>query len=221
MQSDTATPYNIRLAHINETYTKLDSELRCSFSASKTFAPTHVTEDYYDFRSPSKEYKASDGKKPLSQTLSDNTKSAQLRHDIEFMTHRDRLEVSRDKDLKNNIKQSSLKNYSNSERIVGLSLSLYTEVGHGGTLFDHKAVKRTEAILTKVTTKGLFPNALDEHIQDKEVLQQYVFECSFEATPLETVFIPAYNIVKPLIPSSVTALVSDGSEVTGVPSQYH
>jgi type VI secretion system secreted protein VgrG len=213
MQSE-STPYNVRLAQINETYEKLNTELRCNFSSSKTFTPTNATEDYYDFRTPSRQYKSNTGKKALSQSLTDNTKSAQLRHDIEFITHKDRLEVSRDKDLKNNIKQSSLKNYSNSERIVGKSQSLYTIIGHGGTLFDNKAVKRIEAIFTKVHYEGFFPNALDEHIQDKEVLEQYVFECNFEATPQQTIYIPPYNIIKPLIPSSVTAIVSSGSRNT-------
>ena len=37
---------------------------------------------------------------------------------------------------------------------------------------------------------------------------------SLEATPLETIFIPHYNITKPLIPSSVTAIVSSGSPNT-------
>ena len=46
-----------------------------------------------------------------------------------------------------------------------------------------------------------------------------MFEATFEATPLQTVFIPDYNITKPLIPSSVTALVSDGSDVNSIPSK--
>ena len=213
MQSE-STPYNVRLAQINETYKKLDTELRCHFTSSKTFAPTYAVEDYYDFRTPSKEYLSTTGQTSLSQSLQDNTHTSQLRHDLEVVTHKDRLEVSRPSDLKNSIKQTALKQYSNSEMVSGISHSLYTEVGFGGTLFDTKAMKRTEVVLTTVHLEGHFPNALDEHVQDEALLQQYVFEATFEATPLQTVFIPHYNITKPLIPSSVTAIVSSGSKNT-------
>jgi type VI secretion system secreted protein VgrG len=213
MQSD-STPYNVRLAQINETYNKLNEELRCNFTNSKTFAPTYAVEDYYDFRMPSKEYLSTTGQTSLSQSLKDNTHTSQLRHDLEVVTHKDRLEVSRPSDLKNSIKQTALKQYSNSEMVSGISHSLYTEVGFGGTLFDTKAMKRTEVVLTTVHLEGHFPNALDEHVQDEALLGQYVFEATFEATPLQTVFIPHYNITKPLIPSSVTAIVSSGSKNT-------
>jgi type VI secretion system secreted protein VgrG len=212
-QSDTR-PYKIRLARINETYAKLTTELRCHFTQSKTFAPTYAQEDYYDFRAPSKEYLSSTGRTPLSQSLSDNTHTSQLRHDLEVMTHRDRLEAPRPKDLQNNIKQTALKQYSNTEKIEGVSLSLYTEAGYGGVLFDHKSIKRTQAILTKVTLKGFFPNALEEYIQDESKVQKYLFEAHFEATPKETLFIPDYTITKPLIPGAVTAIVSSGSKNT-------
>jgi type VI secretion system secreted protein VgrG len=213
MQSD-STPYKIRLAQINETYNKLNEELRCNFTNSKTFAPTYAVEDYYDFRMPSKEYLSTTGQTSLSQSLQDNTHTSQLRHDLEVVTHKDRLEVSRPSDLKNSIKQTALKQYSNSEMVSGISHSLYTEVGFGGTLFDTKAMKRTEVVLTTVHLEGHFPNALDEHVQDEALLGQYVFEATFEATPLQTVFIPHYNITKPLISSSVTAIVSSGSKNT-------
>jgi type VI secretion system secreted protein VgrG len=213
MRSDTR-PYEIKLAHINETYSRLNTELRCSYTTSKTFAPTYTKEDYYDFRSPSKEYLSTTGKAPLSQSLKENTHTSQLRHDLEVFTHRDRLEESPDKDLKNHIKQTALKQYSDSERIKGQSLCLATVAGAGGTLFDHKERTRTEAILTRVTLKGLFPNALEEHTAQTEAQAQYLFEALFEATPLHTVYIPPYQITKPLIPSSVTATVSSGSHDT-------
>ncbi len=213
MQSD-STPYKVRLAHITESYTKLPTELRCSFTESKTFAPTHAKEDYYDFRAPSKEYLTTTGATPLSQSLKDNTHSAQLRHDLEVMTHRDRLEAARPKDLQNDVKQTALKQYADTERVEGHTLSLYTETGYGGTLFDTQRVVRTEVVLTQVRLKGFFPNALEEYVQEEDKVQAYLFEVDFEATPKETVFIPHYNITKPLIPSSVTAIVSSGSKDT-------
>ena len=213
MPSD-ATPYKVRLSHINESYAKLQEQLRCSYKESKRFAPTHAKEDYYDFRAPSKEYLTTTGATPLSQSLQDNTHSAQLRHDLEVMRHRDRLEAPRPNDLQNHTKQTALKQYADSERIEGHTLSLYAEVGYGGTLFDYARNTTIEAIITAVKLKGFFPNALEEYIQTKEQLQQYLFEVTFEATPKETHFIPRYNIPKPLIPSSVTAIVSSGSKDT-------
>jgi len=182
MQSDT-TPYKVRLTHINETYTKLPSEIRCAYNQSKTFAPTYTKEDYYDFRRPSFEYLSSTGQSPLSQSLKDNTHTSQLRHDLEVLTHRDRLEAPRDKDLKNDIRQTSLKQYSNTERITGESQSLFVETGTGGELFESRTIKRTEAIFTKTTLKGFFPNALDEYVEDESILQSYEFKVLFEATP--------------------------------------
>ena len=214
-----AIPYPVKLTHINEAYTKLPQEHWCNYTASKNFAVTNTQKDYYDFEKPSMEYKTVMGAAPLSQSLKDNTKSSQLRNDLQIMVHRDRVEYPRDKDLQKYTQQQSLKSYSNSERIHGKSLSLYTEAGYGGILFDQKTVKKTEAIFTKVKLSGLFPNALDEHVQDHGSIGQYEFIATFEATPPGTVYIPHYGIEKPLIPSSVTAIVSDGSPLGQLPSK--
>lgn len=216
MQSD-AIPYPVRLTHINEAYTKLPDEHWCNYTHSKNFSVTHTQKDYYDFENPSMEYKTIMGAAPLSQSLGDNGHSSQLRNDLQVMIHRDRLEKPRDKDIKNYVKQQSLKGYADSERITGKSLSLFTEAGHGGVLFDQKTIKRTEAIFTKVRLKGFFPNALDEHTQDLGSVHQYEYIAEFEATPPKTVYIPHYNISKPIIPSSVTAIVSDGSALDALP----
>ena len=216
MQSD-AMPYPVKLTHINEAYTKLPEEHWCNYTDSKNFAVTHTQKDYYDFENPSMEYKSAQGAAPLSQSRPDNAKSSQLRNDLQIMVHRDRLEMPRDKDLQKYVKQQSLKSYANSERIHGKSLSLYTEAGYGGVLFDQKVVKKTEAIFTKVELSGLFPNALDEHTQDTNTIGEYEFISTFEATPINTVYIPHYAITKPLIPSSVTAIVSDGSSLDALP----
>jgi len=216
MQSD-ALPYPTILTNINEAYTKLPDEHWCNYTHSKNFSVTHTQKDYYDFEMPSKEYKTVDGAVPLSQSFGDNGQSSQLRNDLQVMVHRDRLECPKDKDIKNYVKQQSLKSYSDSERIIGKSLSLFTEAGHGGVLFDQQAVKRTEAIFTKVKLEGVFPNALDEHVQDLGSIHQYEFIATFEATPAGTVYIPHYAIEKPLIPSSVTAIVSDGSPLDALP----
>jgi len=216
MQSD-SMPYPVTLTHINEAYSKLDEEHWCNYTHSKNFAVTHTQKGYYDFENPSMEYRTTMGNAPLSQSFADNSHSSQLRNDLQTMVQRDRLEMPRDKDMKNYVKQQSLKGYADSERIHGKSLSLFTEAGHGGELFDQKTVKRTEAIFTKVALKGLFPNALDEYTQSTESVEQYEFQANFEATPAKTVFVPRYNISKPLIPSSVTAIVSDGSPLTALP----
>ena len=68
---------------------------------------------------------------------------------------------------------------------------------------------------------SLFPNALEEYTGKVEEVTAYQYEISFEATPIETVFVPSYNITKPLIPSSVTALVSDGSAREGLPGKQN
>ena len=67
--------------------------------------------------------------------------------------------------------------------------------------------------------EGYFPNALDEYVEQAENIQQYLFECRFEATAKETVFVPNYEIVKPQIASAVTAIVSSGKkETTSTPN---
>jgi type VI secretion system secreted protein VgrG len=220
LHMETGEPtHKVRLAHINETFTELHSELRCNYNSTKAFSVTHTQENYYDFRIPSKEYLKETGASPLSQSLGDNAHTASLRDALLNHTQHDRLDVSRPKNLQGLMDAHSKSMYSNSEAIKGKSQALEAGIGRGGTLFDTKALKRTEAILTKVRYKGIFPNALEEYTGTVESVKSYSYEVAFEATPIETVFVPAYNITKPLIPSSVTALVSDGSKKVGMPSR--
>ena len=211
--------HKVRLAHINETFTQLGEELRCSYNTSKTFEVTHTQENYYDFRIPSKEYLKETGASALSQSLSDNPHTASLRDALLHHTQHDRLDVSRPANLQGLMDAHAKSMYSDAERITGKSQDLEAGIGRGGTLFDTKALKRTQAILTKVTYKGIFPNALEEYTGTVESVESYSYEVDFEATPLNTVFIPHYNITKPIIPSSVTALVSDGSKKEGMSSR--
>ncbi len=207
-------PYSVRLLHINESYEKLKKELRCSFNLSKHFAATYAQEDYYDFRSPSLEYLNSDGRKVPFQTLEDNRYTSQLRHDMKVMRHRDRLEAPRVDDLKGHVRRSIRKEYSGAEKIEGHSKELNTVSGYGGELFDYKRAKKIEGIFTKVKIRSLFPNALNEHVQQIEGIKEYLYESTFEATPVKTPYIPPYDIKKPIIASSVTAIVSKGSKDT-------
>lgn len=209
-------PYKVRLAHINETFSKLATELRCNFNASKAFASTHTHDNYFDFRMPTMNYLQKTGATPLAASLTDNTYSKQLRDALAFETHHDRLEFPRPTNLSGYMKQRSKSNYANTEKIVGESQALEAGIGVGGTLFDTKAIKRTEAIITSIFYDAIFPNALEEYVENIGEIDQYQYAVSFEATPLQAAFIPHYQITKPVIPSSVTALVSDGSERAGL-----
>ena len=213
MRAETS-PYPVLLTHTVETPETLPFPLKGSYRASKHFGITHAVEDYYDFRAPSKEYLSQTGTTPLDQHLPDNPHSSQLRHDLVQVTHRDRLEAARPKDLQNHLKQSARKGYSDTERIEGHTLSLHAEAGWGGELFDTKEVERTPAVLTAVRLEGRFPNALERYVTDTKEREPYLFEVFYEATHPQTPFIPAYQITKPLIPSSVTAIVSKGSHDT-------
>ena len=84
--------FMVRLENINDTYTPFTKTLNGQFNLSKTFRATHQEEDYYDFKAPSHNYSKKAGATPLSQTLNDNPKTAQLRNDLKQYTLRDRLE---------------------------------------------------------------------------------------------------------------------------------
>ena len=65
-------------------------------------------------------------------------------------TQHDRLDVSRPDNLQGLMDGHSKSIYANTEVIIGKSQALEAGIGKGGTLFDTRALKRTEAILTKV-----------------------------------------------------------------------
>ncbi len=213
MRAET-TPYPVILTHATENSDPLPFPLKGSYRVSKRFGVTHAVEDYYDFRAPSKEYLSQTGTQPLAQHRADNPHTSQLRHDLVQMTHRDRLEAPRPKDLQNDLKQSALKGYSDTETIRGHTLSLHAEAGWHAKLDDTKELESTEGIVTVVQLEGRFPNALERYVTDEEAREPYRFEVVYEATHPETPFVPPYQIPKPLIPSSVTAIVSKGSHDT-------
>lgn len=201
-------PFVIRLAHINETYQGLTEALICSFEQSKTFAPSHSVEGYFDFRVPSKRYARSIGKTPLSKSLDENPHSAQLRHDLQLMRQHNKLEDPYDKAITEHASIGALMGYSNTELLTGKSHLLSTQVGNGGVLVDNKAGKEKEAIFTTVRMQGYFPAVLEQYAPELNAIEDYHFVCAFEASPKGTVFIPDYESVKPVIHSAVTAIVS-------------
>jgi len=205
------TPFKIVLDNINDAYIPFDDPLECHFNLSKEFKVTHTQQDYYEFKAPSQEFKSTIGERPLTQTLKDNSKSAQLRSDLKYYRLRDRLEVSRSADLKRYIKQDSKRAYSPSETIYGRSQSLLTVEGYGGVLDEKKTLLDKEAIITRVVYDCFFPNAIEEHTEVVPEQKRWQFSCDFEAIPIATTFIPQYNITKPVVYSTVTALVSSGN----------
>ena len=209
-----STPYKVILDNINDSFLPLAGTLECHFNLSKSFKASHMQEDYYDFKAPSLEYSYSIGESALSQTLGDNSQTSQLRNDLKQYRLRDRLEEKRDSELKRYSKQDSLQGYAHAEVIYGSSESMLTIEGHGGVLSEPKTIKEVDAILTKVSYEGFFPNALEEHKEEVSSQHTQQFTCTFEAVPMGTHYIPPRTVVKPVIPSTVTAIVSGGTHPT-------
>ena len=203
----------VRLENINDTFTPFGKTLNGHYNLSKTFKATHQEEDYYDFKAPSNEYAKTAGATPLSQTLADNPKTAQLRNDLKQYNLRDRLEESRSGDLQRYSKEDAVQEYAHSEKVYGRTHSLLTCDGHAGTFHEEESHKNIEILITTVTYKGYFPNALEEHKEDLSDNAEHQFTANFEAVPLNTLYIAPKTIKKPRIYSTVTARVSGGQSV--------
>ena len=200
------------LDNINDSYTPFEeSHLECHFNLSKAFTVTHTEQDYYDFKVPSQEYKKTAGEKPLTQTLKDNSKTSQLREALKDYKLKDRLEENRSSDIERYVEKKSKSNYAQAETIYGRSQSILTSEGYGGRLYEEKTFFEIDAIITKVVYDCFFPNAIEEYKEDVPDTSKWQFSVDFEAVPIKTYFVPQYNIAKPIIYSSVTAIVSGGS----------
>jgi type VI secretion system secreted protein VgrG len=224
----------IRLENISDSYRTFKRPLESYYNLSKTFQATHQEEDYYDFKAPSHNYAKTSGAIAKQQTLQDNPKTAQLRNDLKQYRLRDRLEVERSGDLSRYTREDAIQEYAHSEKVYGRSQSLLTCDGHAGTIKEKESHRSIEALITKVSYEGFFPNALEEHVSaslnagtsamlsaSKEEVKQtteYQFETNFEAVPLTTTYIAPKTIQKPRIYSTVTARVSGGQSVTELQS---
>ena len=215
---ETDEKFVVRLENINDTFTPFSKTLNGHYNLSKTFRATHQEEDYYDFKAPSHHYEKTAGARPLSQTLQDNPKTAQLRNDLKQYTLRDRLEESRSGDVFRYAKEDAVQEYAHSEKVIGRTHSLLTCDGHAGTFHEEESHKNIEILITKVTYKGYFPNALEEHKEDLGDNAEHQFTANFEAVPLTTLYIAPKTIEKPRIYSTVTARVSGGQSPSELPN---
>ncbi|HIP27273.1 MAG TPA: hypothetical protein EYG80_06425, partial [Flavobacteriaceae bacterium] len=218
LQKETEQKFVVRLENINDTYRALKKTLNGHYNLSKTFKATHQEEDYYDFKAPSNNYAKTSGSTPLSQTLTDNPKTAQLRTDLKQYNLRDRLEEGRSGDLYRYTKEDAIQEYAHSEKIYGRTHSLLTCDGHAGTFHEEESHHNVEILISKVTYIGYFPNALEEHKEDLADDTEHQFTANFEAIPLTTAYIAPKTIEKPRIYSTVTARVSGGQSVTELQS---
>jgi type VI secretion system secreted protein VgrG len=130
---------------------------------------------------------------------------------------------SRSADLNLYAKEDAVQEYAHSEKVYGRTHSLLTCDGHGGLFHEEESYREVEILITKVTYKGFFPNALEEHVStsfnaSKEEVEdvQHQFTANFEAVPLNTLYIAPKTIEKPRIYSTVTARVSGGQSIDGL-----
>ncbi len=207
------SPFDIRICNINES-AKECKAVECAYERARRFEPTHTHKEYYDFKHPSFRYRKRAGQKPLAGTMEDNGRTSRLRHDLMLMYHEDRVEAPRDKDLSKSLSSSVLEAYSGSEYIEALSQSFEAKAGDRTLLKDIKGAKETRALITAVRIEAKFPNALQEYTQKSKELKLPQLQSKIEASPIDTPFIPEYNIQKPRVDSALTAIVSAGREDT-------
>ncbi len=213
-ESAASDPYKIVLSNINEHVCKLDETLPCGFDRAKHFAPTHQTENFYDFETPGMDYATEYGAEPEAQMIRDNNESSRIRSELAVQSIRDRLEQmggSRMKDLKRYAKLDMRSSYSPVEVISGESESLYTEAAWLTELYEQRTQRKMKVILVAATLEGKFPNALDEYMDETA---EYAFGTTFEAIPYDTPYVPDTKIVKPVISGVQTAIVASGSPDT-------
>ncbi|MDY0328260.1 MAG: type VI secretion system tip protein TssI/VgrG [Arcobacteraceae bacterium] len=207
-------PYGLVLCELNEHALSCES-IEASFFASKKFALSNYSEDFYDYLKPSVDMKVSYGKNLEFDTYKDNSYTKQLKYDLEYEILRDRLETydgSNAKDLQRYNEIDSQRGYSLGSRVDGVSYELSMRDGISIVLNDTKLLQEKEVIILSVEYNGHFPNALDEYIEDDKDKTQYFVQ--FSSIPKDHIYRPNKSITKPRINGIQTAIVSKGDNNT-------
>ncbi|AXX92260.1 type VI secretion system, syringe needle protein [Malaciobacter molluscorum LMG 25693] len=211
-------PYNIVLCKLTE-HAIINSYSSVSqFNHSKRFTATNIIEDYYDYSNPSLEYKIQTGA-AITSSIKDNQSTSQLRVDIKRNNLRDKLNVldeSLYKDLDKYNKIEAKREYVKSNLIKGTSQELVINDSLNIELEDERAKKVFDVIILEVKYNGIFPNALDEYIQNvnEKKKHELQYEVEFTSIPKDIDYVPAYTIIKPKINSVQTAIVASSNSNT-------
>ncbi len=211
--------YNITLCELNEHVTVFSKSIVSSFNRSKQFSSSHFLEDFYNKDKPSVEMETIKGISISSESLSDNSFTSQLRHDIKNYKLHDNineLNESLFKDLNRYSKNDALEGYKNSFNVYGKCSDLNMSSCILVKLHDEKANKQKEVIITQVKYYAKFDSALDEFVSNEES-SSLKFYTTFKAIPSDVIYKPKKLTKKTKISGSISAIVSNANDK---PSEY-
>ncbi|WP_419782582.1 type VI secretion system Vgr family protein [Malaciobacter marinus] len=211
-------PYNIVLCNLNEHAIINSYSAVSQFNHSKKFSATNIIEDYYDKNRPSLEYKVQTGA-AITSSIKDNQSTTQLRTDIKRNNLRDKLNVldeSLYKDLDKYNKIEAKREYVKSNIIYATSQEVVINDSLCIKLEDEAAKKVFDVIVIEVKYNGIFPNALDEYIQNvnENKKHELEYEVEFTSIPKDIEYVPPYTVIKPKINSVQTAIVASSNSNT-------
>ncbi|PHO14080.1 type VI secretion system tip protein VgrG, partial [Malaciobacter marinus] len=211
-------PYNIILCNLNEHAIINSYSAVSQFNHSKKFSATNIIEDYYDKNRPSLEYKVQTGA-AITSSIKDNQSTTQLRTDIKRNNLRDKLNVldeSLYKDLDKYNKIEAKREYVKSNIIYATSQEVVINDSLCIKLEDEAAKKVFDVIVIEVKYNGIFPNALDEYIQNinENKKHELEYEVEFTSIPKDIEYVPPYTVIKPKINSVQTAIVASSNSNT-------
>ncbi|WP_404319621.1 type VI secretion system Vgr family protein [Malaciobacter canalis] len=211
-------PYNIVLCNLNEHAIINSYSAVSQFNHSKKFSASNIIEDYYDKNRPSLEYKVQTGA-AITSSIKDNQSTSQLRTDIKRNNLRDKLNVldeSLYKDLDKYNKIEAKREYVKSNIIYATSQELVINDSLCIKLEDEGAKKVFDVIVIEVKYNGIFPNALDEYIQNinENKKHELQYEVEFTSIPKDIEYVPPYTVIKPKINSVQTAIVASSNSNT-------
>ncbi|QEE32935.1 type VI secretion system Vgr family protein [Malaciobacter canalis] len=211
-------PYNIVLCNLNEHAIINSYSAVSQFNHSKKFTASNIIEDYYDKNRPSLEYKVQTGA-AITSSIKDNQSTSQLRTDIKRNNLRDKLNVldeSLYKDLDKYNKIEAKREYVKSNIIYATSQEVVINDSLCIKLEDEAAKKVFDVIVIEVKYNGIFPNALDEYIQNinENKKHELEYEVEFTSIPKDIEYVPPYTVIKPKINSVQTAIVASSNSNT-------
>jgi type VI secretion system secreted protein VgrG len=212
VSSSSHEPYTLTLCELSE-HAPAHETLECTYNTTKHFEASTHTQDYYDPSKPSLDMSTTKASKS-TETLKDNSHSAQLRRELTLLTLQDQLDTfegSLSKELNRYSTLDSERSYISQLSITGSTNDVTLTDSIALTLNDTKVFKQTNAIILSVHYNGFFPNALDELI-DAEHEHKEQYTATFSAIPSEVTYRPPYTITKPRIEGVHTARVSKGDQ---------
>ena len=204
--------YKLTICELNEHAKYINKKTIGSYNFIKEFSPSTNSYAYYDEHRPSINLDKEYGKN-ISSQIKDNSKTQQLRTDIIKSQQIDKLNEYKNhvfSDLERYSKLNAQRYYAKQALFDCYSKELYINEAINITLSDEQSDKEVRMIITSAKYEGVFPNALEEYVQEEDN-DKPQFVAVFQAIPYDIDYKPQEIELKPKINGVLTAIVSQGT----------